>query len=117
MISFSKIQAARDFCTEIKSGEKTIGSFELRDISEDFYEDRYEMIIDLDNGYSELLDEVLKYALEQAFEEIGAASVHCVVNSYDTTALYAYFYAGFIADSENAHITQLSITVKQYYKA
>lgn len=116
MITFCKIQADCAFCAEIKSEDKVIGCFELRDISEDFYEDRYKMIIDLDNGYSEFLDDVLKYALEQAFEEIGAASVHCVVNSYDITALYAYYYAGFIADSENSYITHLSITVKQYYK-
>lgn len=102
-----------DYRAEIVSAGTVIGNvFLYNNTKKGFYEDWFDLEIDLEDD--EALDAVLQATLEKAFEEIGAASVHCVVRSYDN-ALETYLKAGFTAESEKGCITQLSITTKQYF--
>lgn len=106
----------QDFQAEIISADKPIGEISLKnDTEKGFYEDWFDLEIKLQDSFSEAVDEVLQAALEQAFTEIGAASVHCAVKSYDTT-LNSYLNAGFSVDGKDRHITRLSITAAQYFQ-
>lgn len=106
----------QDFQAEIISADKPIGEISLKnDTEKGFYEDWFDLEIKLQDSFSEAIDEALQAALEQAFSEIGAASVHCAVKSYDTT-LNSYLNAGFSVDGKDRHITRLSITAAQYFQ-
>ncbi|MDE6593894.1 MAG: GNAT family N-acetyltransferase [Oscillospiraceae bacterium] len=98
---------------------KFIGEVNLhRDPDSDWYDDRFNMGIVIEshyrgNGYALTAMELL---LERAFEEVGAASVHNEFESYRTAAaLRLHLNAGFSVDSDDGHITRLSITARQYF--
>lgn len=107
------------FYAYIVLNDKFIGEVNLRrDTGSDPYEDKYDMGIVIEhpyrgNGYAHTAMALL---LEEAFEEVGAASVCNEFESFRTAALRLHLNAGFSVDSDDGYITRLSLSAKQYCK-
>lgn len=106
-----------DFRADIISENKIVGEIALlKDNENGFYEDWYNLNLELEDDFSEWFYESLQIALELAFKEIGAASVHCSFEKYNTAAAGALFRSGFSVEGEENHILRFALTVKQYYQ-
>lgn len=82
----------------------------------DDYDDNYAMNIFLQNssrgqGFGST---AVRLLLDTAFNELGASTVQCTVESYNAPALYALLHSGFHIISETNHLLKLCITAFEY---
>ena len=103
-----------DFRAKVICNNEIIGKVNIRRNSDKgFYEDWYDLSATVNDVY---LEETLMLCLEQAFEEMGAASVHAVCESFRESIVNAFYHTGFVLESEEHHISRFVITEKQYYR-
>lgn len=104
-----------DYHAELIFDNKVIGCIGFRqNFEKGSYEDWFDLSLMLDDVFSEFYDEALETALEYAFTEIGAASVHCCFEKYNTIAVQALYNSGFTVENEERHLLRFVITSKQY---
>ena len=99
----------------IVSNDDYIGEAMLERTSDD-YDDCYAMNIFLQSsnrgqGFGSTAVQLL---LDIAFNELGASTVHCTIESYNSPALYALLHSGLHIISQANHLVQLCITAFEY---
>lgn len=94
-----------------------IGEICLYKKSDKPHDKRYDMGIVIESRYrgSGYSAPALALLLEQAFEKLGAESVHNEFQNYRAAALRSHLNAGFSVDGEDGEIMRLSITANRYF--